>query len=468
MSEPRQPATGRGVTLEASEEACTACMPEASAINDPDVAELSRVAKHRSRRKEKAMLTGWKQYRLGEIASFKNGLNFTRSDAGEAIKIVGVSDFKNRAQLDGTERLATVQVTGVVRDTELLKSGDLLFVRSNGNKELIGRCLYFPNVQERLAFSGFTIRGRVETTVLDPLFASYLMRSQLVLDQIFLGGSGTNISNLSQEILSNISVQVPCLIEQRRIAHVLSIWDQAISTMERLIANSQRRKRALMRSLLSGRRRFPNLKEKWHYVDFDSVFVRVIRKNAINDVNVLTISGEHGLISQRDYFSKSVAGASLTGYTLLKRLDFAYNKSYSAGYPMGAIKPLLAYETGIVSSLYLCFRLREDVDADFDFFRHYFEAGLLNQEIEGIAQEGARNHGLLNVSVTDFFKLRLHIPSGPEQRQIAEVINVAEADKRRLDAQLRSLRLEKQALMQQLLTGKRRLKLSEAVSEEQV
>lgn len=222
-----------------------------------------------------------------------------------------------------------------------------------------------------------------------------------------------------------------------------------------------------MVSLLQGHRRFPGLSEKWCYVELDTVFERITRKNTPLNTNVLTISAEHGLVSQRDYFNKSVASANLSGYTLLHRNDFAYNKSYSAGYPMGAIKPLLAYEAGVVSSLYLCFRLREDVAADFDFFRHYFEAGLLNQEIEGIAQEGARNHGLLNVSVTDFFKLQLHIPSAPEQRRIAEVINVARAEETRLEGQVRALRQEKTSLMAQLLTGKRRVKPPEAETEEQ-
>lgn len=253
--------------------------------------------------------------------------------------------------------------------------------------------------------------------------------------------------------------------EQRRIAHILSTWDRTIAAMARLLANSQRRTRDLMASLLSGHRRFPGRSDKWRYVDFDSIFERISRKNTTHNTNVLTISAEHGLISQLDYFNKTVASANLTGYTLLHRYDFAYNKSYSAGYPMGAIKPLLAYEAGVVSSLYLCFKLREDVDADFDFFRHYFEAGLLNQEIEGIAQEGARNHGLLNVSVTDFFKLQLHVPSAPEQRRIAEVINVAKAQEECFKAQLQCLRHEKAALMSQLLTGKRRVKLPETEDE---
>lgn len=273
-----------------------------------------------------------------------------------------------------------------------------------------------------------------------------------------LGNAGTQ-KNLNGGIIKSMVVPVPPYGEQRRIAQILSIWDQAIATAERLLANRLECTSDLMRAMLSGRRRFRGLSEKWRYVGFDAIFERVTDKNITQNTNVLTISGEHGLISQRDYFNKSVASANLSGYTLLQRHDFAYNKSYSAGYPMGAIKPLLAYDAGVVSSLYLCFRLRSGVDADFDFFRHYFEAGLLNQEIEGIAQEGARNHGLLNVSVIDFFNLQLHIPSAPEQRRIAEVINIARAEEEQLKAQLQALRQEKSALMSQLLTGKRRVKL---------
>jgi type I restriction enzyme, S subunit len=210
---------------------------------------------------------------------------------------------------------------------------------------------------------------------------------------------------------------------------------------------------------LTGKRRLAKRSSSWIYTDFDQVFERVARKNSTGNNNVLTISGEHGLISQRDYFNKLVASANLSGYTLLNREEFAYNKSYSGGYPMGAIKPLTAYDAGVLSSLYLCFRLRADVDADFDFFRHYFEIGMLNEGIGGIAQEGARNHGLLNVGIGDFFKLRLYVPDADEQQVIATVLNTAEAEERTQLRRLGALQSEKQALMQQLLTGKRRVRL---------
>jgi len=283
-----------------------------------------------------------------------------------------------------------------------------------------------------------------------------------------LSRQGVGRYKLTKAGLEELELVIPPMREQSAIVEVLSKWDQSIDTTERLVEKSRKQKQSLMQLLLSGRRRFTGEEYRWRYVDFDAVFERITRKNSVGNVNVLTISGEQGLISQRDYFNKSVASANLTGYTLLGRGDFAYNKSYSAGYPMGAIKPLLEYDSGVVSSLYLCFRLRADADASLDFFRHYFEAGLFNQEIEGIAQEGARNHGLLNVGVTDFFKLRLHIPSGPEQRRIAEVINVAEAEERHYKWHLKTLLIEKQALMQQLLTGKRRVHLpdTEMVAQE--
>lgn len=280
-----------------------------------------------------------------------------------------------------------------------------------------------------------------------------------------LSRQGVGRYKLTKAGLEEVDILLPPRLEQERIIALLDVWDDAATVTEKLLTNIRKQKQILLRGLLSGKRRFETLAGSWQHLDFDSLFERVTRKNKVGNTNVLTISGQHGLISQREYFNKNVASENLSGYTLLERGEFAYNKSYSAGYPMGAIKPLLAYDVGVVSSLYLCFRIREDVEADFDFFRHYFEAGFLDEEISGIAQEGARNHGLLNVSIPDFFKLRLHIPPLPVQRKIAEVLNVAEHEERACELQLEQLRTEKRALMQQVLTGKRRVRVPESEAE---
>lgn len=402
---------------------------------------------------------GWHLKTIAEIGKVVTGSTPTTSDPnmyGGDIPFVTPGDLGGRRDIATSER--TLSIKGAA-NARVVPAGSTLVT-----------CIGSTIGKSGFAATALATNQQINAVIPDPSHEPTFVYYQLeALAETFRLLAGTQaVPLLNKTAFSSVKIAVPSSkSEQRSIAAILSTWDQAISTTEQLLDNSQRFSRDLMASMLSGHRRFSGFSDKWRYVNFDTVFERVSRKNVTQNTNVLTISAEHGLISQRDYFNKSVASANLSGYTLLHRYDFAYNKSYSDGYPLGAIKPLLAYDAGVVSSLYLCFKLRDDVDADFDFFRHYFEAGLLNQEIEGIAQEGARNHGLLNVSVTDFFKLQLHIPTAPEQRRIAEVINVARAEEARLQAQVLALRQEKAALMSQLLTGKRRVKLPDAETEVQ-
>lgn len=199
------------------------------------------------------------------------------------------------------------------------------------------------------------------------------------------------------------------------------------------------------------RLRFPEFRKanSWNTLPLCAVFDRLKTKNTENNENALTISAQLGLVSQLEYFNKRVAAKDLRNYYLLHKGDFAYNKSYSKGYPMGAVKPLKMYDKGVVSTLYICFRAKRGYEDS--FFEHYFESGLINPEIEKIAQEGGRAHGLLNVGVKDFFeKINLIVPQKKEQQKIADCLSsldaliTVQADK--LDA----LKAHKQGLMQQL------------------
>lgn len=159
----------------------------------------------------------------------------------------------------------------------------------------------------------------------------------------------------------------------------------------------------------------------WGEVRFHDMFSRVVQKNKEGNTNVLTISAQYGLINQNDFFNKTVASDDKSNYYLMKKGEFAYNKSYSNGYPFGALKRLDFYDKGIVSPLYICFAANENNKCP-DFYVHYFEAGLMNGEIQAFAQEGARNHGLLNISVDDFFNSNLLSPPIGEQKKIAEIL----------------------------------------------
>ncbi|MEV6683804.1 restriction endonuclease subunit S [Streptomyces sp. NPDC051130] len=149
---------------------------------------------------------------------------------------------------------------------------------------------------------------------------------------------------------------------------------------------------------------------------------RVAVRNSSGNTNVLTISAAHGLVSQEEFFKRRVASADLSQYYLLKEGDFAYNKSYSAGWPVGVMRRLERHTEGVVSPLYICFR-PDPHQVNPSFLQHYFDSGILDEEILSIAKEGVRNHGLLNVGVEDFFDLPLKLPPLTEQERITEILD---------------------------------------------
>lgn len=155
----------------------------------------------------------------------------------------------------------------------------------------------------------------------------------------------------------------------------------------------------------------------WEQRKLGEVAHRVIRKNEGNQSDLpLTISAQHGLVDQRDYFNNQVASRDMSGYYLLENGEFAYNKSTSGDSPWGAIKRLTKYEKGCLSTLYICFGL--DL-GDPDFLVTYYETNRWHGAVQMIAAEGARNHGLLNIAPDDFFETVLTLPcSTEEQKQI--------------------------------------------------
>ena len=129
------------------------------------------------------------------------------------------------------------------------------------------------------------------------------------------------------------------------------------------------------------------------------------------------------MVSQTDFFNKSVASENLSNYYLIQKGDFAYNKSYSGEYPWGAVKRLELYEKGVLSPLYICFRPDQSI-VNSDFLSHYFETHKWHNGIAQIAGEGARNHGLLNVSISDYFATLHRFPRLSEQEKIANYLNL--------------------------------------------
>ena len=178
--------------------------------------------------------------------------------------------------------------------------------------------------------------------------------------------------------------------------------------------------------------------------------MRMTTKNTSNQCSlVLTIAAQYGLVDQESFFNKSVASENLSGYYLLSKGDFAYNRSYSAGYAWGAVKRLNDYEEGVLSTLYICFKIDEAI-VDSDYISHYFESTKWHRGLSEIAGEGARNHGLLNVSMTDYFNTKHRFPLIEEQKAIAKMLNAITEKERKATLLGECYQKQKQYLLRQM------------------
>lgn len=204
--------------------------------------------------------------------------------------------------------------------------------------------------------------------------------------------------------------------------------------------------------------RFPEFSGEWEEKKLSDFMTRLTRKNSNNESSrALTISSVDGLIDQGEFFKKQIASKDTSGYYLLKKGDFAYNKSYSVGYDYGSIKRLDRYEDGVVSTLYICMSLTSDTNSD--YLTHYFDSMKWNKSVSEISAEGARNHGLLNIPTEAFFQTKHFLaPSSAEQQKIANFLSNVDSIIIAETKILNTLQKKKKALMQKIFTRQLRFK----------
>lgn len=176
----------------------------------------------------------WEKVRLGDIAEFSNGINFGKDDYGKGIKIIGVSNFGDKFSPE-YDSLTEVKEE-VVKSNDYLYPGDIVFVRSNGNKELVGRCMLIDNKADKVTYSGFCIRARLkDTTKHNPTFWTYHFKNQSFRKAMAGTAVGANIQNLSQGRLADYVTTVPDYDSQVRIAKWLSVYDNLIENNKKQI-----------------------------------------------------------------------------------------------------------------------------------------------------------------------------------------------------------------------------------------
>ncbi|EHP6064536.1 restriction endonuclease subunit S [Escherichia coli] len=286
-----------------------------------------------------------------------------------------------------------------------------------------------------------------------------LLRSELILSVLYSFPGGTKQANLSAKQLQELPVLIPPELEQKKIAQILSTWDKAITVTEKLLVNSQQQKKALMQQLLTGKKRLldengVSFSGAWKWLRAAELFKTISQKNNSEDEELLAVTQDLGVIL-RSMLERRVVmpDGSTKGYKLVVPGNFIISlRSFQGGLEYSRYR-------GLVSPAYTVLTpIKKIVD---EFYKQYYKSydfiGHLAVAVIGI-RDGKQ------ISYEDFSFLKLPYPEIEEQQKIAAVLSAADAEISTLEKKLACLRDEKKALMQQLLTGKRRVKVDEAVA----
>lgn len=398
----------------------------------------------------------WEKHGLSEYLDFKNGLNPDSKRFGKGIKFISVMDILNNPVITYDCIRASVQATDAEISSFSVENGDILFQRSSETLEDVGRANVY--IDDRVAvFGGFVIRGKKKANY-NPLFFRYLLSSPYARKRIIPMGAGAQHFNIGQEGLSKVLLNFPSIEEQTKIASLLHLLDERIATQSKLIEDLKKQKSAIVEKVFcSPNQEYPMCRiegfeqalSTYKMSDFSS---RIATKNKDSKCSlVLTIAAQYGLVNQESFFNKSVASENLTGYYLLHKGEFAYNRSYSAGYDWGTVKRLDNYDEGVLSTLYICFKINETI-VDSDYLAYYFESTKWHRGLSDIAGEGARNHGLLNVSMADYFNTKHRFPVIEEQKTIAKILNAITEKERKATMLGECYQKQKQYLLCQMFT----------------
>ena len=283
-----------------------------------------------------------------------------------------------------------------------------------------------------------------------------LLPSSLKMYKNYATGSLIERQRVQYPTFSKLQLLLPNLDEQKAIGQIFKSLNLNITLHQRKLEHLNLKKKALLQKLFPKNGecypelRFPGFTDAWEQRKLCQITTRVTRKNGGQSDLPLTISAQDGLVDQRKYFNRQVASRDMSNYYLIKKGEFAYNKSYSEGYPFGAVKRLDYYDIGALSTLYILFEITDN-NISSDFIVSYYMTHLWYKEISKRAAEGARNHGLLNISTEDFFDSDLNIPNSIEEQVkignfIKQLDKFITLHQRKLD----HLQLQKKALLQQM------------------
>ena len=397
----------------------------------------------------------WKVKPFAELFAFRNGVNADKAAYGQGIRFINVLEPITYSHIHGPEITGQVTLPEAVVSSYAVRRGDVLFNRTSETQEEVALAATYLGA-ERVVFGGFVIRGRPLSENFDPVYAGYALRAPCIRSQIIPMGQGAVRANVGQQNLGRVLAPLPPIPEQRAIATALSDVDELLGGLDRLIAKKRDLKQAAMQQLLTGQTRLPGFHGEWEVKR-----LRAIVQTPVTDgphltpqffddgIPFLSVNNLVGnridltdlrFISQQDHevFSRKCKP---------QRDDILLGKAASVG-KVAIVE--LDYEFNIWSPIAL---IRVSTDHAARFIYYQLQSADLISQITLLTNSSSQG----NIGMGDIEKLTLKLPPLPEQTAIASVLTEMDGELAGLTQRREKTCALKQAMMQELLTGKTRL-----------
>ena len=374
----------------------------------------------------------WEQRKLGNLTQIKTG----SSDLQDSVED-GQYPFFVRSE-------------NIERSNRYIFDGEAILIPGEGR---LGDIYHYINGKFDFHQRVYKISG-FEDSNTDGKYILYYMQKNFKQHAMRFTVKAT-VDSLRLPMLTDFDVVVPKIEEQRKISNLFANLDSLITLHQRECDLLVKTKKSYLQKMFPKNGedkpeiRFAGFTDAWEQRRLGDIAERVTRKNKdLESTLPLTISAQDGLIDQNEFFNKTVASRDVSGYYLMKNGEFAYNKSYSNGYPWGAVKRLDRYDMGVLSTLYIIFK---PTKVNSTFLAKYYDTDNWYKEVSKHAAEGARNHGLLNIAASDFFETELLIPSNiEEQSKIGDFFTQLDHLITLHQRELNSLKNMKKSLLQQM------------------
>ena len=387
----------------------------------------------------------WEVKRLEEVGSFSKGSGVPKDkiiSEGHPCLTYGDLYTKYDFVIKNIKSFIDKETS---KESKEINAGDICFAGSGETPEDIGKCAaYLENCP---AYAGGDIVILSPNNNINSLWLSYLLNSDIGGKQRYKFAQGFSIVHIYPDNIKQIQIPVPPLPEQQRIVSALYFWDTAIEKQSELIAKLKLRKRALMQQLLTGKKRLPRFSGEWKEVKLGNIFDERNETNR-DDLPLLSITGDKGVIYQSESDKRDISNDDKSKYKRICPSDIGYNTMR-----MWQGRSALSNIEGIVSPAYTIVTPHKNVDVRF--------MAMLIQQPRVVYDFWTHSQGLvsdtLNCKYPDFCQVKVRIPSKEEQTAIADLLYEFDKEINLANEKLASLQSQKRGLMQQLLTGKKRI-----------